>query len=153
MKLNLGCGTDIRDGYINIDLDPKGPSVINQDFRRLDNICGPNQVDEIIANGSLQHIFPEELSAVLNHWISKLQSGGILYISGTDLSMIANAVAYKMLNGIDASNILFPKGNVPAVACYDLETLLKLIQSDPELLITKFGYINKWEFEIAITKP
>ena len=27
MKINLGCGTDIKDGYLNIDLHNKDPRV------------------------------------------------------------------------------------------------------------------------------
>ena len=51
MKLNLGCGQDIRHNYINVDREavPNLPDTLFRqgDIRDLDWLCGDEYVEEI----------------------------------------------------------------------------------------------------------
>jgi hypothetical protein len=38
LHLNLGCGRDVRDGFVNIDLYSDDPRVVAMDVRRLANM-------------------------------------------------------------------------------------------------------------------
>jgi SAM-dependent methyltransferase len=77
MKLNLGCGKDIREGWINIDRH-EYPGVVQYDISRLPLPFADGVVDEILASHVLEHlIFWEELMPEFNRI---LRPGGILEI-------------------------------------------------------------------------
>jgi len=78
LKLNIGCGNDIKDGYINIDVRKTHPSVIIADVRKLP--YKENTVDEIRAADVYEHISFKESKKLLRHWVSLLKNGGKLYI-------------------------------------------------------------------------
>jgi len=56
MKLNLGCGNDYREGYVNIDASKyaKPDVLLNIDGNKLP--FEDNSVDEVIARAILEHI-------------------------------------------------------------------------------------------------
>jgi len=57
MKLNLGCGSDIRDGYINIDVRKTSEKTLVVDIEKdLLKAFPDNSVDEIIAKDFIEHI-------------------------------------------------------------------------------------------------
>jgi len=63
MKLNLGCGTDIKKGYINVDI-MKGngiDKIVN--FNKLPYPFKDNQFNEIYMNYVLEHLrlYPEDV--------------------------------------------------------------------------------------------
>ena len=71
IKLNLGCGNDIKKGYINIDKYPKNKDVMKLD---LDNIPFPfkdNSIDCIYMEDTFEHLninrfdFMRELHRIL----------------------------------------------------------------------------------------
>lgn len=70
MRLNLACGTDIRLGWLNLDVVPKWPSAIAQCDKvwdaRTDRIpCDDGQATEIYAGYLLLHLAPEYHDGVL----------------------------------------------------------------------------------------
>jgi SAM-dependent methyltransferase len=77
VRVNLGCGTDIRDGWVNIDRHD-APGVIQYDISRLPLPFESGVVDEILASHVLEHL-PcwEDLMPEL-HRI--LRPGGILEV-------------------------------------------------------------------------
>jgi len=78
IRLNLGCGTDIRKDYTNIDVRKSHPSVVEADVRALP--YEPNSVDEVFAQDVYEHVSFRESKDMLKHWVSIIKPGGVLYI-------------------------------------------------------------------------
>lgn len=76
-RLNLGCGFDIRQGYLNIDFkDFHKPDLI-ADICNLDMLPS-DYYEEIIAQDVLEHIPRTQTKNVLSEWYRLLKRGGIL---------------------------------------------------------------------------
>ena len=77
IRLNLGCGDKLIEGYINVDVatSRKGvaPDVL-ADLRSLP--FGSNYADEILAVHVIEHFYLWEAEDVLNHWKNCLRRGG-----------------------------------------------------------------------------
>ncbi len=108
MKLNLECGTDVILGYRNIDSQPQKQlaNVVEQgDFTKLGVLGIPDSsVEEIRALHVLQLLPLSEIINTINHWRSKMKSGGELYLQNTDSEILGNMMAYNSI-GIDEANI------------------------------------------------
>ena len=61
MKINLGCGTDIRDGWENIDIDNYGDDRIMKVDLSKEVPFKDNSVDEILMDNFLEHIPRERI--------------------------------------------------------------------------------------------
>lgn len=79
MRLNLGCGKDIKEGYLNIDVNSNNPKVIKQDIRKLPNIEN-NSVDEIFLSNVLEHLANKDLRPTLKEWCRILKVNGKIVI-------------------------------------------------------------------------
>ena len=80
MKLNLGCGKKIFDGYENIDWPT--------DIRKLsyDN----NSCDEIMAIHVFEHFYRHEAPSILKHWYDLLKPSGKLILEMPSFYKILN---------------------------------------------------------------
>ncbi len=76
VKLNVGCGRDIRSDMINIDYQQGSgvDLVINFNEQRLTNFFEPRSVDYIFSSHFLEHIIDPVV--FMNDCISVLKSGG-----------------------------------------------------------------------------
>lgn len=88
-KLNLGCGSDLLSGYLNIDLhrpekSRSGISVDEFEFYLGDvsdlSFIADESCEEIRAKDILDHIIYKNLAVVIKEWIKKLKQGGILLL-------------------------------------------------------------------------
>jgi len=80
MKLNLGCGDDIREGWINIDLAP-GPGVDR--VWNLEETPLPYEdgtIDEIFASHVIEHLYPHQWHELIRDFHRMLRPGGRLEI-------------------------------------------------------------------------
>ncbi len=79
LRLNLGCGHMMLDGFVNIDARELPGVDVVADLRSLP--FDPGTVDEIYAAHVIEHFSDEELHrSVLPHWRSLLAPGGVLRI-------------------------------------------------------------------------
>jgi ubiquinone/menaquinone biosynthesis C-methylase UbiE len=77
-KLNLGCGTDIKKGWINLDsADLPGVDVVH-DINILPLPFGENSFDEILCQDILEHT--ENYIPLLKELHRVLTPGGVLHI-------------------------------------------------------------------------
>ena len=78
-KLNVGCGVDYRDGFINIDGSDRLPRVdLVLDFSRdeLTSHFKPESVDFILSNDIIEHLFHWQAVRMLTNFFTILKPGG-----------------------------------------------------------------------------
>jgi len=83
-RLNLGCGFDIKPGYLNVDLHEYHKPDLVADIRHL-NILPSGFYEEIIAQDCLEHLPRCETELALKEWSRLLKHGGILKLRTTSL--------------------------------------------------------------------
>ncbi len=105
LLLNLGCGTDIREGFINIDLYSEDPRVVYMDLRKLD--LPDNCVDLILASDVLMQFSHREIGNVLKEWSRVLKPKGDIIIRCPSLYLQAKAYLEKVWNADVASYMIF----------------------------------------------
>ncbi len=149
--LNLGCGKDIRDGFINIDLFSDDPRVVYGDVRKLE--LPDNSADLILASDILEHFSHRETQSILNEWARVLKPGGELIIRCPSLRLQVNAYVNGIWNADVASYMIFGgqtnPGDYHCVAFDEQSIKDKLHKSG--LIVTEFyeedtpqdrGFIN-----------
>ncbi len=134
MKLNLGCGVDVRSGYINVDKLPSNqlPSDVYRqgDIGSLDWLAEDNTVDEIIALDCLEYLPTNVIKQALINWAQKLSVGGILKILVPDCHAIAKSFAQGQFSLQEYSQMILgtQEGNDNRLAVIDAATLLNILQ-------------------------
>lgn len=95
IRLNLGCGADIKQGYINID--QRWIEGVNQvaDVSRLP--YKDKSVTEVLANDVIEHFPREQTEMVLKEWIRVLRPDGILKIQCPDVRTLAYGLVYNQI--------------------------------------------------------
>lgn len=93
MKLNLGCGDDRRDGYVNVDLRPEVADVVC-DVRKLEH-WADGEVDEILALDVLEHFPADQTAVILAEWYRVLRPGGLLEVRVPNLARICELVVSR----------------------------------------------------------
>lgn len=135
MKLNLGCGNDIRIGYVNIDRIPQGQAssdIYRQgDIQSLDWLVKDGDVEEILAMDCLEYLPTNAIKEALTNWVQKLSVGGILKIMVPDCHAIANAFVLGQFNLKEYSQMTLgtQEGGDNRLSIIDAFTLLSLLKS------------------------
>jgi len=134
MRLNLGCGNDVRHNYINIDRFPQGkmsPNIYRQgDINSLDWLTEDGTVNEITALDCLEYLPTNNIKPALMNWSQKLSSNGILKILIPDCHAIAKSFAQGQFNLQEYSQMIFgtQEGNDNRLSIIDSMTLLNILQ-------------------------
>jgi predicted SAM-dependent methyltransferase len=106
MKLHLGCGKNIKPGYVNIDAFYKHEGVVNEDILNLPYKDG--SVEEILAEHMFEHIpFKDEERLFLESF-RLLKKGGILKIEVPDMEWLCK----QFLEGKDDFKSFYKVGAV-----------------------------------------
>jgi SAM-dependent methyltransferase len=88
-KLNLGCGTDIREGWVNLD-SVKLPGVtVVHNIEHLPLPFKDDEFDEILCQDVLEHV---DYLPLLQDLHRILQSGGVLRIRVPHFTSVANFI-------------------------------------------------------------
>lgn len=82
-RLNLGCGNDIRQGYVNADFIKTHPSVMIVDFSKFPYPFKDNEFDEIHCYGVMEHIGDnkEEFKKAIKEMIRITKNGGKWFLT------------------------------------------------------------------------
>lgn len=91
-RLNLGCGFDYRDGFLNIDLNDFHKPDLVADIRNLHSLPS-DFYEEVVANDVLEHLERAETLSTLIEWSRVLRIGGILRLRVPDLKGLLTLVA------------------------------------------------------------
>ncbi len=105
LKLNLGCGKDIRHDFINIDIYSDDPQVVAMDIRKLE--LPDESADFILASDVLEHFSHREVPTVLNEWARVLKPQGKIEIRCPNLTLQVNAYLRGDWNADVASYMIF----------------------------------------------
>lgn len=91
VRLHLGCGPVILDGYINVDGEYAAniPGVVVYDITKELPIPD-NTVEEILTVHVIEHIAPNEVSTMLKEWYRVLKPGGQVATEWPDLLKACN---------------------------------------------------------------
>ncbi len=76
-KLNLGCGNDYREGYVNVDMNASHRVDLESDVTWLKTIADRSCV-EVLAQDVLEHIPRARGATALKEWNRVLENGGTL---------------------------------------------------------------------------
>ncbi len=91
-RLNLGCGFDHRDGYLNVDFqDFHSPDLV-ADVRDL-AMLPDGYYDEIVAQDVLEHLYRHDVGRALNEWSRLLAVGGTLVLRVPDVIGLARLLS------------------------------------------------------------
>lgn len=88
-KLNLGCGYDYREGFLNVDLHATHAPDVVSDVRRLGWLPA-NHFTEVIAHDVLEHLPRSQTGEVLDHWNRIIAPGGTLSLRVPDVLAVAD---------------------------------------------------------------
>ena len=93
MRLNLCCGLDLREGYINVDVRKTRHDVYVLDLEK--DLLKPfpdGSVEEVIARDCIEHISWRRVEDLLRDIYRVLKCNGRVYIQVPDLEAIARKV-------------------------------------------------------------
>ena len=92
-KLNVGCGFDIRPGYLNVDLNDFHSPDIVADIIDLKGFPS-NTFEEIVAKDVLEHFLWADTPKALLEWNRVLAPGGRLFLATTWLTGLAQRILH-----------------------------------------------------------
>lgn len=95
MRLNLGCGNDIKEGYTNVDCRQTHQSVIVVDLSVLPWPFEDQSADEILMLDFLEHFPYAQTKQILMECYRVLRSDGELVIQVPDGVVLSQALAQR----------------------------------------------------------
>jgi predicted SAM-dependent methyltransferase len=84
IKLNLGCGSDIRPGYVNVDKFPASDDVVQADFPHLP--FPANTAEEIVLSHVLEHFGYADGETLCKEMLRVLRPSGMAFIEVPDIA-------------------------------------------------------------------
>ncbi|WP_372786484.1 methyltransferase domain-containing protein [Phenylobacterium sp.] len=132
MKLNLGCGDKILDGFVNVDVVEsragKSPDVVC-DLHKLEPFEDAT-ADEVMAIHVVEHFWRWEVLDILKEWVRVLKPGGKMILECPNLISACEAVL------ADPDNVTGPGP--------EGQTSMWVLYGDPRwkdpLMVHRWGY-------------
>lgn len=122
MKLNLGCGNDVRPGYVNVDFRKTHHSVTVVDLSAFPWPFDDGSADEILMLDFLEHFPFKDTGRILLECHRILSSEGELVVQVPDASHVCRALLQidRYLCNRCSTPIVVKEddhGNLPCVSC------------------------------------
>jgi predicted SAM-dependent methyltransferase len=140
VKLNIGCGTDYRNGFVNIDgSDAAGRVDLLVELREVSLLehFSPGSVSHILAQDVLEHFFHWEATRILNDFFSLLESEGTCEIRVPDCERILKRWYWSVEKKLVA---LFGGQDVPQGLDSRMDDSRR---ENPEFFCHKYGWTRK----------
>lgn len=102
-RVNLGCGDDFRQGWINIDIRPAGNIIA--DVRCLPLKEG--SVSVIVANDILEHFWHLETPGLLREWHRVLRPWGLLEVKVPNMWWLSRALLSRKRSVLPAMENIY----------------------------------------------
>ncbi|MCP4972034.1 MAG: hypothetical protein GY932_15770 [Arcobacter sp.] len=138
IKLNVGCGHDYRDGYINVDgsdLLPKVDKIINLSNDSLLNHFDSDSINEILAKDFIEHFFHWEAINILSDFYKLLENDGVLKLKLPDFKFLCKT---WFLSDEDKITYLYGGQDKNQNKSKDIYR-----EKFPEFFCHKYGYTQK----------
>ena len=115
IKLNLACGNDYREGYVNIDDQSMNDGQVDFVKNVFELNWKDNDVDEILVSHFMMYVDTIQAPPLIKDWYTWLKKDGILIIETGDLKKIAKTVLNtdnpNIINGTNGVMQLFGWAN------------------------------------------
>jgi len=141
MKLHLGCGTKILNGYINIDVRQlEGVHIVSS----IDNLSmfTDNSVELIYCCHVLEHLSRHDVLKTLKEWNRVLKPGGVVRISVPNFEAIVEHYnEYKDIGKI--RGLLYGGQTYPENYHYniwDMQSMTKQLEEAGFINVTKYDW-------------
>jgi hypothetical protein len=153
MRLNVGCGADVRPGWVNVDcrrLHPEGEAFWCCDIRDLGERVEDESMDEVCAMDLLQFLPWRDVGPVLIALARKLRPGGRLYVEVPDLEEVVRSIADGRVSAEVAERALYGAQGYPEDTCRSFWTAglvdkrLAMVGVVVERLEQQDGRIRAW---------
>jgi len=148
MKLNLGCGKDVREGYTNVDfLDIPGATKV--DLSKFPWPFADKSADEIMMLDFLEHFPCSQTANILQECWRVLKTGGKLIVQVPDLEHCARAASFIAPFMCNNCGWEFPENDVRAnfFVCNDCGRSWHLIAQDAvQRLYGGQDVVGNWHF-------
>eukprot|EP00698_Gefionella_okellyi_P021024 TRINITY_DN6702_c0_g1_i1.p1 TRINITY_DN6702_c0_g1~~TRINITY_DN6702_c0_g1_i1.p1 ORF type:complete len:236 (-),score=53.63 TRINITY_DN6702_c0_g1_i1:181-888(-) len=105
LLLNLGCGNDVRDGFVNIDMFASSDRVVLGDVFHLDFSDGV--VDYIVASDILEHFSHHRSTELLTEWARVLRPYGVLEVRTPEFGLHLGAYHARRWDAVHASVMIY----------------------------------------------
>lgn len=119
MKFNLGCGSDIRPGYRNVDFRP-GQGIEVVDLSKLPWPFPDQEAEEVLMLDFLEHFPYAKADLLLDEAWRILRPGGVIEVQVPDFEHCARAVIKEgrfLCNRCGAETLENEDGNEPCPKC------------------------------------
>ncbi len=107
--LNLACGREYRDGFVNIDNQQmyQGDFKVDMKADVFDLEWEKNTVDMILVNHFVQYVTPPKMEILLKRWYGWLTYSGEIHIeAGNILEVCKNILESKTVEGMHDKNAI-----------------------------------------------
>lgn len=95
MHLNVGCGNDVRQGYVNVDFRQTHPAVMKVDLSVLPWPFADESADEILMLDFLEHFPYRRTKDILGECRRILKFGGTVDIQVPDFGILSSAIHWR----------------------------------------------------------
>jgi predicted SAM-dependent methyltransferase len=156
-RLNLGCGYDIRAGYLNVDVNDFHSPDLVADVTNL-HMLPAGRYREILAQDVLEHLPRTATVDVLREWNRLLAVGGTVHLrvpSVLDLSLLLRApenqsveMQEKLIQCLFGTQAYSEDTHLTTFT----EPLLRHYLDEAGFAVVKWGLRDQWLFEVTAEK-
>lgn len=111
-----------------------------------------NSVSELFIYDLLDYCSDTEIVELITKLLMKLQSGGKLYIQGTDVKLLSSAYLYGQIDLAVYKAMVFGNKNLYKNNILNISTLKNLLTEINDLTVSEIKFINGIQYYIECTK-
>lgn len=156
-RMNVGCGYDVRPGYLNVDLHERhGPDLV-ADVTSL-SMLPSDWFTEIVAQDVLEHVERHRVEIALTEWARLLAPEGVIQVRVPSLELLFRMLAHPKNRPADeaAKVIHLMYGTQAYTGDYHLAgftaPVLEKHLNDAGLQICKADIAHGWCFDVHARK-
>jgi predicted SAM-dependent methyltransferase len=156
-RLNLGCGYDLREGFLNVDIHAFHKPDLIANVAQL-GMLPSGRYEEIIAQDVLEHLPRTSTVPVLQEWSRLLAVGGVIHLrvpSVIDLAELMKAPEHQSIEQQELFvQCLFGTQAYTEDTHYTTftEPLLRHYLALADLVVKDWGMRDGWLFEVDAVK-